>query len=353
MIRLASPLPPLPVEDLREAVSLTPDAVWDRLRGRRLFITGGTGFVGKWLLTTLREADRMHGLGCEVTVLSRRPAAFRIQMPHLAADPSIRLVEGDVRDFALPPGRFDIVVHAATDVATDNTPLDLFDTCVAGTRRVMHLAVAAGATDVLLVSSGAVYGRQPPVLERLPEDHAGAPDPLSPATAYGQGKRVSEWIASSAAAQHGLRLHVARLFAFVGPHLALDRQFAVGNFMGDALAGRPIVVAGDGTDVRSYLYAAEMAGWCWNILFQGRPGAAYNVGSDESVAIGTLAERVADAVGSSAGTIIRGKRCPGVLPSRYVPDIDRAAAELGLRPRVRLDEALRRTAAWYRPAAVA
>lgn len=353
MTRLTLPRPSLPAQDLHDAVSLTAAAEWARLRGRRLFVTGGTGFVGKWLLATLLQADREHGLACEVTVLSRHPSAFREQVPELANNPSVRLLEGDVRELRSAAARFDVVVHAATDVATANSALETFDTCVTGTRRVIDFAVEAGATEFLLISSGAVYGRQPPTLAKVPEDYGGAPDPLAPSSAYGQGKRISEWIANAVAAEHGLRVMTARLFAFVGPHLALDRHFAIGNFLRDALTGEPVVVGGDGTDLRSYLYASEMAGWCWKILLGGRAGAAYNVGGDEAVAIGALAQRVVDAVASSAGAIVRGKPQPGVLPGRYVPDIGRAALELGLRPHVGLDEALRRTAAWYRSALVA
>ena len=345
-------LPPLAEEDVRHAASLVEAPLWASLRGQRIFLTGGTGFVGKWLLATLIEADRALDLDCEVVVLSRDPFTFELQVPELATARGVRLVAGDVRNFTFLEGRFDRIIHAATDVVAHSTPLQTFDTCVAGTRHVLEFAAKAGTRDFLLISSGAIYGRQPPELVGLSEDHFGAPDVGVPSTAYGQGKRVAEWLANAFAAEHVLRVITARLFAFVGPYLALDKQFAIGNFLRDALAGEPVVVQGDGTPCRSYLYAADMAGWLWNILFRGTAGAAYNVGDGQALSIVALARRIAAVTGSAGGVSVRGTPTIGKLPERYVPNVSRAHGELGLHRIITLDDSLRRTAQWHRSAAI-
>ena len=209
---------------------------------------------------------------------------------------------------------------------------------------MLDFAVAAGAGDVLLLSSGAVYGRQPADLARTPEDHAGAPDPLDPRSAYGAGKRVSDWLGAAYSADGRLSAKSARIYAQVGPHLPLDKQFALPNFIGDALAGRPVRVRGDGRTVRSYLYAADLALWLWTILLEGRTGAAYNVGSDEPVALGARAARVAELLGPAAGVETGGAPAP---IDRYVPDTRLARGELGLRAEIGLDDAILRTARWH------
>lgn len=345
-------LPPLAAQDVQHAAGLVAAPLWASLRGERIFLTGGTGFVGKWLLASLIEADRTLRLGCEVVVLSRDPRAFEQQVPDLATARGVRLVTGDVRDFTFADGHFDRVIHAATDVVAHSTPLQTFDTCVTGTRHVLEFAAKAGSRDFLLVSSGAMYGRQPPELHGIPESHIGAPSPGLPETAYGQGKRAAEWLTNAFAAEHGLRAVTARLFAFVGPYLALDKHFAIGNFLRDAMAGKPIVVQGDGTPFRSYLYAADMAGWLWNILFRGTAGAAYNVGDEEGVSIAELAQRIAVVTGSTGGVSMQGGLTTNKLPERYVPDISRARNELGLRRVITLEDGLRRTAQWHQSAAV-
>lgn len=337
-------VPPLPREDLDHAREVV-GARWQGLKRQRLFLTGGTGFVGKWLLTTLLDADRHFELGCEVTVLTRDPQAFTTQSPDIARD--VTLLQGDVRSFELPAERFDRIVHAATDVAAAARDIDTFDTCVQGTRRVLELARHGGAQSLLLVSSGAVYGPQPATLPAIAEDHAGTAQTPQATPAYTLGKRAAEWLAEAHAREHGLDVRTARLFAFVGPGLPLDRHFAIGNFLRDALAGHPIVVQGDGTPLRSYLHAADMAAWLWAILLDDRAHrGVYNVGGHEALSIRELAQRVVTAAGSPSTVQLMQQATAGVPAARYVPDVSKARRDLDLPPPIGLDDALRRTAAW-------
>jgi len=141
---------------------------------------------------------------------------------------------------------------------------------------------------------------------------------------------------------------VARCFAFVGPYLPLDIHFAIGNFIRDALAGGPIRVSGDGTAVRSYLYAADLAVWLWTILLRGGKMRAYNVGGPDPITIRALAELIRDTLAPGVRIEIARTPVPGSPVSRYVPSVERAAAELGLVPTVHLREAVARTARFAR-----
>ena len=130
-----------------------------------------------------------------------------------------------------------------------------------------------------------------------------------------------------AAGEAGLNVTVARLFAFVGPHLPLDRHFAIGNFIGDALAGRTIEVRGDGSPVRSYLYAADMALWLWAMLLdEAAAGATYNVGSEHPITIAETARLVAAESGANVG--VRRSAAAGGAGDRYLPSTRRARDEL-------------------------
>lgn len=348
---LSHPLPPLPSEDLDRAFDMLTPTLWRQLSGRRLFVTGGTGFVGKWLLATLLEADRRLGLGVELTVLSRDPVAFAAKCGDLANSSAISWIQGDVRTFRPSLESFDTVIHAATDVAAQNSPLLTFDTCVEGTRRALDFARSSGARDFLLVSSGAVYGRQPPSVERVQESFTGAPDPLLAGSAYGEGKRAAEWLCCAAAADSSLRVKIARCFAFVGPHLPLDGHFAIGNFLKAALERGAIIIRGDGTPYRSYLYAADMAAWLWAVLLRGESAHAYNVGAEESVSIAELAARVCRVLEVDLPIRILKASEPGRAPERYVPDTSVARRKLDLPAALSLDDAIRRTALWHAPTA--
>jgi len=325
--------------------------LWEELRGERLFITGGTGFFGCWLLESLLWAQERLHLGVEAVVLTRNPDAFRAKAPPLAGHPAVTLRPGDVRSFEFPAGTFSHVIHAATDSSArlnDENPLLMLDTIVEGTRRTLDFAVACGAGKLLLTSSGAVYGRQPPELAHIPEDYPGAPDPLDPRSAYGEGKRLAEHLCALVARESKLETKIARCFAFVGPYLPLDFHYAIGNFIRDGLRGGPIVVQGDGTPHRSYLYAADLAIWLWTILFRGQSCRPYNVGSEESFTIGELAHEVAAQLPRNIDVIIEGKHDPRRPVERYVPATSRAREELGIQRLTSLQTAISRTMLYYR-----
>lgn len=352
------PTHPIIAEDIRGVLSRT-QSLWPDLKAASVFITGATGFFGIWLLETLLAANREFSLGMRILALSRDPASFAKKAPHLAHDPAVAWITGDVRDFAFPAGPITHVIHAAAEASAKlnaENPQTMFDVCVEGTRRALELASKKRAVRMLFTSSGAVYGRQPPELSHIPEDFTGGPDPLNPKNAYAEGKRAAEQLCAIAGrappAGSGLHISIARCFAFVGPHLPLDTHFAIGNFIRDALAGGPIRVNGDGTPYRSYLYAADLAEWLITIFLRGQAGRAYNVGSEEAVSIAALAACVADVMASERPdrerpqVQIAKQAEPGAAATRYVPDCSRALAELGLPAASCVSDSICRTLIW-------
>ena len=340
---------PLPQSDLDEVLSATA-ALWPELRGEHLFLTGGTGFFGTWLVETFLHANRQLDLNAKITVLTRNPTAFQSKAPHLTNDATLTLLAGDVRDFAFPTGTYSHIIHAATEASAKQlaeAPAEMLATIVEGTHHILAFAAQAGTRKFLLTSSGGVYGRQPAHLAHLDEDYAGAPDPLDPGSTYGEGKRLSELLCAIAARTGTCEFKIARAFAFLGPHLPLDAHFAAGNFLRDALEGRDIRIASDGTAVRSYLYATDLAIALWTMLFAAPSLRAYNIGSDQAVTIKKLADTARAAVNPAIRVLIAKPVDPAATPHRYVPATARAAAELNLRPTVTLAEAFRRTAAWH------
>ena len=340
---------PLSAVDL-DLILANTHGLWEELRNKRVFMTGGTGFFGCWLVESFCYINRLFSLRAEMTILTRNPEAFAQKCPHLASDPAISLLSGDVRDFVFPDGDFEYVIHAATEAsvrqAAEN-PHEMLTTIVRGTERVLEFAASHATRKFLLTSSGAVYGSQPSDLMQIPEDFWGAPNVLDPASVYGEGKRVAEHLCALYSAQSKLECKIARCFAFVGPHLPLDAHFAIGNFIRDALQNKPIRIHGDGTPMRSYLYAADLAQWLWTILFRGVPARTYNVGSDQSVSILELAQEVAAALRPESEIEVMQKAVPGMPILRYVPETKRAQEELGLKQHIDLRTAVLRTAAWH------
>ena len=334
----------LPKADLDHILTHT-EPLWRELHGARLFITGGTGFFGKWWLETIAAANDNLDACVSATILSRDPKRFAAKMPHLVQRKEFEWIQGDITDFEFPAGDFSHVVHLATAASAelnDTRPMLMLSTIVDGTRRVLDFASQRRVKRLLLASSGAVYGRQPEGMSHIPEDYVGGPDPLAPASAYAEGKRMAELMC---ALTPEVECVIARCFAFIGPHLPLDAHFAAGNFLRDALSGDSIILNGDGKSVRSYLYAADLIIWLLNILLRGQASRAYNVGSDQEITILELANLTSSTAGTASKTRVLG-RPNGNDSRRYVPDISRCREELGIAVFIDLKKAIRLTREW-------
>ncbi|AEU37641.1 NAD-dependent epimerase/dehydratase family protein [Granulicella mallensis] len=339
---------PLPPEDLAHILKHAHES-FTALQDARLFITGGTGFFGHWLLESLLHANRELSLNIRATVLTRNAASFQNKAPHIANDPAITLLEGDIRTFAFPAEPHTHILHAATDSGgqqASRPAYELAESILEGTRRVLQFAQETGATRLLYTSTGAVYGRST-TLQHTPETYTGAPDPLLLQSSYDEAKRMAEHLCVAYSHGTDLQAVIARCFAFVGPHLPLDQHFAIGNFLGAAIAGTPIHIKGDGTPRRSWLYMADLSLWLWTMLVRGQANRAYNVGSDKGHTIAEAARLTAALLRPGLPLQIDGTPNPAAPLNSYVPSIERARDELGLKVTIPLNEALRRTAAWH------
>nr|WP_198083268.1 NAD-dependent epimerase/dehydratase family protein [Variovorax sp. E3] len=254
---------PVPVAELDEVLRLTAPEVWAELRGQSMFLTGGTGFVGKWLLECLLHAEHVLKLGLTLTVLTREPDRFAQGSPHLANAAAVELLKGDIADFAFPRRPFSSVIHAALPVApVQSTAKDLERLAMAGARRACELAAASGARRFLHVSSGAVYGSAIGV-EAFAEDQPWSE--AESANAYTRAKRGAE---SVVAEGWPFGVVIARCFAFLGPCLqarAVPPRPSSWNRRRAAKASscrgraRPSVP----TNTRATWRAGSCAAWCW------------------------------------------------------------------------------------------
>ncbi len=353
----------LPVEDLEHILAHTQE-LWSELNDRRIFITGGTGFFGCWLLESLTFAIDRLNLNTQAVILTRDIPAFQRKSPHLVTHPSIVLHSGDVRDFIFPDGEFSHVIHGANTASfafNSSNPLLMIDTILAGTKHTLEFAKQKSVKKFLSIGSGAVYGKQVAKIAHVSEDclsipnpldsenlRIGTPDPSNPENAYGEAKRISELLCTIASHESQLETKIARCFTFVGPHLPLDTHFAIGNFIRDGLQHKPIHIRGDGTPYRSYLYAADLAIWLWTILFKGKSCQPYNVGSDVAITISGLGKLITEVLGSELEVIIDRQPVPDKVADRYVPAIQTALLDLQLQPYIDLPTSIKKTADWYR-----
>jgi len=320
---------------------------WLKFTNKDIFITGGTGFVGKWLLKSLILANRKYALNCRISLLTRNSALFLKLNPQFAIDSSLSFIDGDVRYLKPLNQKFDFIVHGATDVASLTPSLNVFDVGYSGTKAVLDFAVNSNVEGFLLISSGAVYGGQLQGIDVIPESYCGFPDRFGSASSYGLAKVASEWLVTEYARAYGFNAKIARCFSFVGPYLPMDRHFAIGNFIKDACDGSAIKVSGDGKAVRTYLYAADLAVWLWKILTSENIEAVYNVGGSRPISIESLAHLVGKLINPNAEVQIGKNQSKSTQYSRYVPDVTLANNILGLSEKFSLEDSILRTANWY------
>lgn len=331
------------IEDFRFVYSQTKTS-WDKLHHKTILITGATGFFGKCMLQNFICANNEHSLNINIIALSRNPEKFIVQNPEFKHD-CISWIKGDVKNFEFPEQNIDFIIHAATDVNTHlitNEPLSIYESIVDGTKHILELAKQKNTNSVLYISSGAVYGKQPHHLTHISEDYVGATNVYDKDASYGEGKRVAEMLCNIYNKQHQVDVKIARCYSFVGPYLPLDGHFAIGNFINDILHNRQIKIQGDGTPQRAYLYTADLMIWLLKILTEGKPCYPYNVGSDEAINLESLANMIRQYSPNNLGVEIAQAKT-SAPPAMYVPSIERAKNELGLKVFTNIKDAIDKT----------
>jgi nucleoside-diphosphate-sugar epimerase len=264
------------------------------LDGARILLTGGTGFVGKWMLQTAKIAQANSKVKIDLVVPTRHLIALHVQSAVAIGCPNVSWIEGNFLEEEIDFGKVDMIVHAATPASAklnSENSSEMLRVNIVAMESVLRLA--GNNTPLLFTSSGAVYGTQPESMTHIPERIT---DPISPSvelSAYAQGKRTAEQMCMEAGGDGRCNPTIARLFAFGGEYLPRDTHFAIGNFVQNALDRKPIVIKGDGRARRSYLYGADMATWLWSALADGGNGEPLHIGSELSISILELAQNVA------------------------------------------------------------
>tara|TARA_B100000989_G_scaffold109721_1_gene80538 strand:- start:18842 stop:19888 length:1047 start_codon:yes stop_codon:yes gene_type:complete len=327
---------------------------YKKLKNKIFFITGATGFIGKWLLGALLLANDKFFLNLKIFILSRNPQAFKISNKYIGNHSSVTFIEGDIRKKIVMypqidlPKEIDYLIHAANDITSNISPIEILDVCINGTKNIINFAKLKKVKDFLLISSGAVYGIQPSDIQLLNENYNGTINfEDSNSLAYGLGKINSEFLVKEYSKKKFFNSKIARCFSFVGPFMAMDKHFAIGNFIRDAAEGNNINISSDGSSIRTYLYAGELSVWLLEILINSKGDSIYNVGGSEPISILNLAKRVANLINPKLSVTINNSNNLSKKSNIYIPDINHIKNELNLTPTIKLDESIIKTYEWY------
>lgn len=321
------------------------------LAGRRLAITGGSGFLGSWLAETVTALNDEHKMDIRLDVLAYRASAWAADYEHLGGRPDVSTRDQDVRSSFEFASDVSFVVHAAgipDGRVHSSDPLRVFQTCVTGIGNVLDAASKlSNMAGLLNVSSGLIYGGQAGP-GGFTEDTFGGLDIGQVSHVYAESKRAAESLCAAYRSQFRIPIVTTRPFTFVGPYQKLNRPWALNNFLRDALGGREIRVHGDGETRRSYMYGSDAACWVLVALVKGTPGRAYNLGSKGVMSIRQLAEEISLQVERRPAVLFRTLPAAQLRQSDFFPSTDRAMQELKVQETVGISSALAKTIAWHK-----
>ncbi|HZB97010.1 MAG TPA: UDP-glucuronic acid decarboxylase family protein [Candidatus Sulfotelmatobacter sp.] len=307
----------------------------------RVLVAGGAGFIGSHLCERLLER------GAAVTCLDNLATSSYANIAHLAGHPRFSFHRADITADSPPREPVAAVFHLATPASPMDyarIPLETLHACTTGTENLLELSRLTGARFVL-ASTSEIYGD--PEVHPQPETYRGNVNCLGPRATYDEGKRVSETLVSTYRRLHSVNTAIVRIFNTYGPRMRRDDGRAVPAFIGQALAGEPLTLFGDGSQTRSLCYVDDLVDALLRMLDSGAAGPI-NLGNPREMTVAELAAMVIGLCESSSP--ITHQPLPQDDPRRRCPDITRAREELDWEPLTPLEEGLRRTIAWWRGA---
>ena len=335
------------------------------LSGRRLLIVGGAGFLGHYLVQAALHWNAVSGLDpIDVTVYDNYARGVPEWLARLDGDRHLTLTRFDIRE-QLPAamGHFDHVIHAASIASPSyyrQHPIETMDANVNGLRHLLDYAVnehRAGRplAGFLFYSTSEIYGDPPPEAIPTPETYRGNVSCTGPRACYDESKRYGETLCVTFAEQHGLPVKVARPFNNYGPGLKITDRRVIADFARDIIRGKDVVLLSSGRPTRTFCYVADAIVGYYKILVRGRPGEAYNIGTEApEISMDGLAElvvRLARERAGYTGRVVRGSSDDRNYlvdnPTRRCPSIAKARADLGYAPTITLEDGLTRSLLWY------
>jgi dTDP-glucose 4,6-dehydratase len=306
---------------------------------RRAVVTGGAGFLGSHLCERL--LDQGFAVVCMDNFLTGTPA----NVTHLIGRPGFQMVECDLTGFVHVPDEVDLVLHfasAASPVDYLKLPLETLKVGGLGTLHALGLAREKRARFVL-ASTSEVYGD--PLQHPQREDYWGNVNPVGPRSVYDEAKRYGEALTTAYRSSRNVDTGIVRIFNTYGPRMRPDDGRAIPTFIHQALTGRPLTVAGDGSQTRSICYVDDTVTGILALALSDHPGPV-NIGNPEEMTVLELAETIRDLAGSDSPVTFVER--PADDPAVRRPDTALAERTLGWRPRVPSTEGLLRTIAWFR-----
>ena len=309
-----------------------------KLNNKNILLIGGTGFFAKWFIILIDYLNNVFSFNISLTITIRSYKKFVSEFINVIDINKYQYIESDIENLKLDNKDFDFVLYFASPDPYVIDEEKLYNTIAQGTENIVNIFENANIERLIFTSSGAVYGCN--------YHNSKETDICKPNTIYAKAKKYAEELIL----QSNINVSIARCFVFNGPFNEKHNYFAMANFIDSVINNRDIIINGDGSPIRSYLYMADAIYWLLTILLKSKNKSIYNVGGGGGgISIYDLAKKVAKQNNNYTGEIkVLGKTNIGVAPERYVPDISKIIKELGVKENYTLEAAIKRTIEYYK-----
>ena len=306
---------------------------------KRILVTGGAGFLGSHLCEKLLER------GNEVICLDNFFTGRKRNIEHLLSDPYFELFRHDV---CLPTYlEVDEIYNLACPASPVHYQFDPVHTTITSVMGAINMLRNAKRLrcKILQASTSEVYGD--PSVHPQTEDYNGNVNPIGPRACYDEGKRCAETLFLDYYRQHNLEIKIVRIFNTYGPAMHPKDGRVVSNFIVQALKGEDITIFGEGKQTRSFCYVNDLiAGMIEMMNSKKDLIGPVNLGNPDEFTILELAEKVIDLIGAKSKIVY--KPLPVDDPLQRKPDITLAKEELKWQPKVKLEDGLKKTIAYFK-----
>ena len=319
------------LEDIKRIATLPYD--WSRIDNSTIMISGGTGFIGTFLINVLKYRNDNCGAQIKVVSLSRRGGV---------SDDMVEYIKADISKPVRYDNKIDYILHLASNTHPKQyaeDPVGTIITNVIGCDTLLKLAVEKEIKRFVLASSVEIYGQG--TEEFMTENYCGYIDCNSARSGYNEAKRTCEALCRSYQAQFKVDSVTVRFARVFGADRKVDTK-AMSQFLDKALRGEDIILKSKGNQRYSYVYVADAVSGLIKVLLDGASGEAYNIsGVDEGKTLGDYAQLMADLAGEKVVFDIEDNA--SVSKATYaLLDIDKIK-KLGWKPVYNVSEAIERT----------
>lgn len=237
-----------------------------KLNNKNILLIGGTGFFAKWFIILIDYLNNVFSFNISLTITIRSYKKFVSEFINIIDINKYQYIESDIENLKLDNKDFDFVLYFASPDPYVIDEEKLYNMIAQGTENIVNIFENANIERLIFTSSGAVYGCN--------YHNSKETDICKPNSIYAKAKKYAEELIL----QSNINISIARCFVFNGPFNEKHNYFAMANFIDSVINNRDIIINGDGSPIRSYLYMADAIYWLLTILLKSKNKSIYNVG---------------------------------------------------------------------------